>query len=240
MKRLMPKSSSLGNVKRVLCLVAIAGGTASLHASAASGSWVWLFNGGDLNAWRNYQAAEPSAGWQIVDGNLTRVGSAGDLITRETYADFELELEWRVAPGGNSGIFFRADETQPRIYLTAPELQILDDAGHRDGNDPRTSAGSNYALHPVPRGIVKSAGEWNHVRLRVDGNVVTHWLNDVKVVEYELGSADWRQRVAASKFADWPRYGSLREGHIGLQDHGDEVAFRHIRIRRLSPVAAQQ
>ncbi len=164
---------------------------------------------------------------------LTRTGAGGDLITRATFDNFELELEWRVAPGGNSGIFFHADESQPYIFLTAPEMQILDDAGHRDGKDPRTSAGSNYALHPVPRGVVKQAEAWNHARLRVKGNRVTHWLNGTKVVDYELGSADWQQRVAASKFADWPLYGSRRSGHIGLQDHGDEVAFRNIRIKRL-------
>lgn len=205
----------------------------ALASTATGADWQVLFDGENLDAWRTYQQEDVSDGWQIVDGYLTRVAEAGSLISREKFASFELELEWRVAPGGNSGIFFHADESQPYIFLTAPEVQILDDAGHRDGKDPRTSAGSNYALHPVPRGIVKPANAWNHVRLRVDGDQVTHWLNGREVVDYELGSADWRQRVADSKFADWPAYGTLREGHIGLQDHGDEVQFRDIRIRRL-------
>jgi hypothetical protein len=162
------------------------------------------------------------------------VSKAGDLITEQEYSDFELQLEWKVEPGGNSGIFFRADESERYIFLTAPEMQILDDAKHKDGKDPLTSAGANYALHPSPRGVVNPAGKWNHARLRVVGNQVTQWLNHQQVVDYELGSEDWQRRVAASKFAKWPKYGTLNSGHIGLQDHGDRVAFRNIQIRDLS------
>jgi hypothetical protein len=146
---------------------------------------------------------------------------------------FELVLDWRVAPGGNSGVFFRADESQPQIYMSAPEVQILDDAGHRDGASELTSAGSNYALHAAPRGVVRPAGEWNRLRLKVEGATVSQWLNGVHMITYELGSADWQARVAASKFSQWPVYGTLPRGHIGLQDHGDVVAFRNIRVREL-------
>jgi hypothetical protein len=110
-------------------------------------------------------------------------------------------------------------------------MQVLDDANHRDGQAEITSSGSNYALHPVPRGIVRPAGEWNTSRVLVHGNHVEHWLNGQKVVEYELHSDDWKRRVAESKFNDWPEYGQATEGHIGLQDHGDPVLFRNVKIR---------
>ena len=113
-------------------------------------------------------------------------------------------------------------------------MHILVAAGHADGRSPLTSAGSNYGLHGVPRGIVKSAGEWNTSRIVVVNNQVEHWLNGDKVVEYELGSADWAQRVANSKFAQWPAYGRASRGHIGIQDHGDRVAFRNLKIREIN------
>ncbi len=202
-----------------------------LSEKEAAAGWQLLFDGESTAGWRNYQAATISDGWQVVDGTLARVDRAGDLVTVAEYGDFELQLEWRVETGGNSGVFIRAGEDDPYIFMSAPEVQMLDDANHRDGQSPMTSAGSNYALHPVQRGIVLAAGNWNHVRVLVDGNLVVQWLNGQEVVRYELGSADWRQRVQNSKFAAWPNYGTLQRGHIGLQDHGDPVAFRNIKIR---------
>ena len=192
-----------------------------------------LFDGSTLAGWRAYGQDTMPSGWQVVDGAITRVGPTRDIITTAQFTDFDLRLEWMIAPGGNSGIFYRAREGPKAIYEYAPEYQVLDDAGHADGGAEITSAGSNFALHPVPRGVVRPAGEWNSTRLVVDGNNVEHWLNGVKVVEYVLGSDDWKRRVAASKFAAWPEYGLAPRGHIGLQEHGDRVAFRSIRIREL-------
>jgi hypothetical protein len=172
-------------------------------------------------------------GWSVESGLLTRTGPGGDIITEQQFGDFELYLEWLVGPGGNSGVLVRAVEGQEEVYHGAPEMQILDDAGHPDGRSPLTSAGSNYGLHGAPRGIVKSAGEWNSSRIVVVNNQVEHWLNGDKVVEYELGSADWLRRVANSKFAQWPAYGRASRGHIGIQDHGDRVSFRNLKVREL-------
>jgi hypothetical protein len=209
----------------------------TLSTEEAAAGWVLLFDGETTEGWRNYRADDLSDGWQAVDGTLSRVGQGGDIVTIEEYEDFELTLEWRVEEGGNSGIFFRANEDNRFIFMSAPEMQVLDDAVHRDGRSPLTSAGSNYGLHPAPRGIVHPAGEWNHVRLVVEGPNVTQWLNGQLIVGYALGSPDWLARVADSKFADWPDYGRESSGHIGLQDHGDPVSFRNIKLKRLNPPA---
>lgn len=202
-------------------------------AGAEPSGWTVLFDGSNMDAWRGYQRPDIPNGWQIVDGALTRVGDGGDIITRDQYGDFELELEWKVAPGGNSGIMYRVTEADSQTYRTGPEMQVLDDARHRDGGSRLTSAGAAYGLYPAPQGVVKPAGEWNQARLVLRGAHVEHWLNGQKVVEYELGSPDWEAKVKASKFVEWPGYGRAQRGHIALQDHGDTVSFRNIRIREL-------
>ena len=208
-------------------------GLNELTPAEKAAGWRLLFDGRTTNGWRGYLRDEMPDGWQAVDGALTRVGRASDIITTETYGSFELSLEWKVGPGGNSGVFYRAIEGPRSIYMGAPEMQVLDDAGHQDGLSPLTSAGANFGLHPAARGVVRPAGEWNAARIIVDGNHVEHWLNGVKLVDYEFGSPDWIKRVANSKFVEWPEYGTATEGHIGLQDHGDWAAFRNIKIRRL-------
>jgi hypothetical protein len=165
-----------------------------------------------------------------VDGAIERGTGGGDLVTDETFANFELALDWKVAPGGNSGIIYRIDDAGEQTYMTGPEMQVLDDERHPDGKSRLTSAGSVYGLYPAPTGVVKPAGEWNAVRIVVNGNSVVHWLNGVPAAKYDLGSADWERRVAASKFAEWKGYGRATRGRIGLQDHGDQVSFRNIRI----------
>ena len=195
--------------------------------------WRLLFDGRSMDGWRGYMSEALPGGWKAVDGLLTRTARAGDIITDEKFRDFELTFEFNVAPGGNSGIFYRAIEGPDLIYYAAPEYQVLDDAAHRDGSSPLTSTGANYAINPASPGITKPAGEWNSGRILVNGNHVEHWLNGQKVVEYELGSADWTRRVAESKFNQWPEYGKASEGHIGIQDHGSMVQYRNIKIRVL-------
>ena len=201
-------------------------------AEAAEG-FTPLFNGKDLAGWRGYKMTAPPAGWMVANGEVTRTTGGGDLITETEFANFELRLDWKISPGGNSGIFYRGTEEYEAIYWSAPEMQVLDDAVHADGKNRLTAAGSAYALYAAPEGVVKPAGEWNSIRIVVNGNKVEHWLNDQKVVEYELGSADWTAKVAASKFSQWPGYGKAARGHIGLQDHGDRVWFRNIRVKML-------
>lgn len=204
-------------------------------AERAAG-WQLLFDGRTTNGWRNFRRETISDGWQVVDGALTRVAQGGDIITTEQFTNFELALEWRLSPDGppgNSGIFYRATEEASIIYLGAAEMQILDNGRHGDGQSELTSAGSNYAMHPVAHHHARPVGEWNSVRIVVNGNQVQHWFNGARVVEFEIGSPDWQARLAASKFKDWPLYAKATTGHIGLQEHGSYVAFRNIKIRRL-------
>ncbi len=195
--------------------------------------WQLLFDGVSTRGWRNYLKQDISAGWQVVDGALTRMGPAGDIISLEKYRNFELSIDWKISSGGNSGIFYRGIEGPEAIYFSAPEMQVLDDLRHADGKSRLTSGGAAYGLYPAPGGAVKPVGEWNTARVLVLGNHVQQWLNGVSMADYQLHSVDWKGLVAASKFQQWPEYGQAAEGYIGLQDHGDLVAFRNIKIRLL-------
>jgi hypothetical protein len=229
--------SSLATVAAAAALGAACappGATANLLSPAErAAGWQLLFDGRTTDGWRAFRADSMPSGWRVQDGALTRVAEAGDIVTRAEFANFELALEWKVAPRGNSGIMFRVTEDSDATYKSGPEMQVLDDAGHRDGLSRLTAAGANYGLDPAPAGIVKPAGAWNAVRLVVNGAHVEHWLNGVKVVEYELWTPAWTAKVQASKFGQWPGFGMARRGHIALQDHGDRVAYRAIKIRIL-------
>lgn len=220
-------------VLSLLLLSALAVPPLLAQSPAAAGGWIDLSTAAE---WRGYRLDTLPTAWRFDrDGVLTFSGRGGDIITKRPFGDFELELEWRIAVGGNSGVFFRATEGTRGIYENAAEMQVLDNAAHSDGRLAKTAAGSNFALHGPPRDVSRPAGEWNTARLVVRGSHVEHWLNGVKVLEYELWSPDWKARVAASKFAAWPAYGWNDRGHIGLQDHGDTVSFRHMRIREIAP-----
>jgi hypothetical protein len=203
----------------------------TLSDAERQAGWRLLFDGQSLDGWRAFRGEGPPEGWAAVDGALARVGPGGDIITEEQFENFELSVEWRVEEAGNSGIFYLASEEVDRMFESAPEMQVLDDNGHADGQSPLTSAGANFALHPAPRGVVRPVGEWNEARIVVRDRQVEHWLNGQRIIEYELGSEDWARLVAESKFAEWPTYGQARRGHIGLQDHGDPVWFRNIKLR---------
>lgn len=206
---------------------------ASLTTAEKAAGWKLLFDGTSLTGWKGYKTATVPAGWTAADGVLTRSGPGGDLMTAEQYGDFEMRFEWKVPLNGNSGIIYRIAETEQYPWQTGPEYQVLHNQGHADGKNPITSAGSNYAVNPPVKDVTKPVGEWNEARLLVQGNHVEHWLNGVKVVEYEIGSADWEARVKASKFAKVANYGRMKRGFIALQDHGDAVSYRNLKIKPL-------
>jgi hypothetical protein len=223
-----------GCVHRSTSTTSVIGAGATVSSAGAQAGWRMLFDGKNLTAWRGYKASEVPAGWRVVDGVIVKEGSAEDIMTRDQFANFELDLDWKIAKGGNSGIFYHGTDEYDHIYWSAPEYQLLDDANAPDGKNRLTSAAAAYALYAPPAGVVKPADEWNTTRLVVNGAHVEHWLNGQKVVEYELWSPDWKAKVAASKFSAYPNYGMARRGYIGIQgDHSGALSLRNIRIREL-------
>lgn len=214
--------------------VSAAASANALSAAERSAGWRLLFDGSTTNGWRGYKTTTMPNGWRVDNGILTKDGSVDDIMTVDQFANFELALDWKIATGGNAGIFYRGTQEYDHIYWSAPEYQLLDDANAPDGKSRLTSAAAAYALYPPPAGIVKPAGEWNSTRIVVNGAHVEHWLNGQKVVQYELWSPDWEAKVKASKFNDWPNYGRSKSGYIAIQgDHNGVLALRNIKIRTL-------
>jgi len=181
----------------------------ALTAAEKADGWQLLFDGKSLTGWRGYKTEKPSGGWRAEDGLLIRLGGGGDLMTVEQYGDFEMRFEWKITEYGNSGVIYRVGTTEPYPWHTGPEYQILDDRRHPDGKNAITSAGSNYAVNPPVKDVTRRVGKWNQGRIVARGNHIQHWLNGTKVVDYEIGSADWNARVQASKFGKIPPYGTL-------------------------------
>jgi hypothetical protein len=218
-------------------LALLATGASAFAQTAAAGTdagWTSLFDGKTLAGWRSFKSEAPPAGWTVKDGVLSRTGKGGDLMTVREYGSFDLELDYKIAVGGNSGIMYRVVTQGDAPYWSGPEYQILDNERHPDAkNGPDRFAGANYDLIAPSASVSKPAGEWNTARIVVRGNKVEHFLNGTKVVEYEFGSPEWTKLVGESKFKQWPIYGKAASGHIVLQDHGDLVEFRNIRIKEL-------
>jgi len=231
------------------CLMAFGAGTAgaapkkaaaekpnTLTKAEKKAGWKLLFDGKTTKGWVGYKQPAVPESWKVINGVLTLDGKGGDIMTEAEFQDFELVLDWKVAPGGNSGLMYRVAQTAEAPYMSGPEYQLLDDAKHPDataGKDGNHRAGSLYDVYPPMKSVVKPADEWNQTRLVVKGNHVEHWLNGEKVVEAEIGSSDWSARVAASKWKKAENYGKMPKGHIDLQDHGDKIEFRSIKILEL-------
>ena len=207
--------------------------TKSGSVQTKRGEWRSMFDGQTATAWRGYKMDTMPSGWTIVDGTLGKAKGTVDIVSREEFADFEFEMDWKLEKGGNSGLFYRGSEEFDRVYWSAPEYQLLDDANAPDGKNRLTSAGAAYGLYALPAGIVKAAGEWNSTRIVVKGAHVEHWLNGTKL-EYELWSPDWEAKVQGSKFKAWTKYGRGLKGHIAIQgDHNGALTLRNIRVREL-------
>ncbi len=209
--------------------------------------WQLLFDGTTSTGWRSYKKTTFPTGWQIVDGTMYCKASGrgeagaeegGDIIYDKKYKNFHLKLEWKISEGGNSGIFYLGQETQDYIWKTAPEMQVLDNVKHPDaqaGKDGNRQAGSLYDLIPAKPQNAKPVGEWNSAEIKVYEGTVWHYQNGEVVVEYHLWTPEWNKLVAGSKFPglnkNWAKVAA--EGFIGLQDHGNDVWYRNIKMKEL-------
>jgi len=211
-----------------------------LTAADQEEGWELLFDGRSFNNWKGFKTDSISGKWIIDDHAIhydpDEPGTGGDIITSEAFDNFELSFEWKIGECGNSGVIYLAEEADERdnTWETGPEYQILDNTCHPDvENGPDRTAGSAYDVYASNEDVTRPAGEWNESRILVEGRRVEHWLNGTNVVEYELESDDWQARIADSKWTDYPEFGTVDSGHIALQDHGDPVWYRKIKIRRL-------
>lgn len=201
-----------------------------LSSAEKADGWELLFDGKTKTEWRNFKKDTVSEGWAVVDNALTRAGkNAGTIITKKQYSAFELSLEYKISKGGNSGIMFHATEDASTAWRTGPEIQIQD---NKDGHDPQLS-GWLYQLYKPDIDTTYPAGQWNRLRFKLTPEKGELWMNGVKYYEFVKGSADWKQKVAKSKFARMASFGVPTSGHVCLQDHGNEVAYRNIKIRPL-------
>ncbi len=216
----------------------------SLTAAERAQGWKLLFNGRDLSNWRSFGGGAAPSTWTVRDGTLLLTKADGkmsgtDLVTADRYGAFELTLDWKVEKGGNSGVLYLARNVEgaPLLYQSGLEMQVLDDAGHSDGKIPTHRAGALYDMTVPPAGVARPAGSWNHARLLVEKGRIRQWLNGTPTADVSYGDEAWRQRVAGSKFAKMAHFGTFDSGVIGLQDHGEPVAFRNIKLRRIGASA---
>lgn len=195
--------------------------------------WQLLFDGHSANGWHSYLGNKPE-GWEIEDGLLSTPGNKGDLVTDQEYKNFEISIEWKIEEQGNSGIFYYVVE-RPKyksMHQTGPEFQIIDDENYPQELTDSQKTGANSDVKAPSIFAAKDPGEWNHTRISVNNGQVEHWLNNKKILEYDLNSPEWKELVAKSKFAKFD-YAKVHQGRIGLQDHGGPVVFRNIKIREL-------
>lgn len=208
----------------------------SLTEAERAAGWRLLFDGRTTAGWREYRQRTIGPKWHVIDGALTFKDSgrkeALGIVSEAQFDNFELIVEWKITEGANSGIMYRVSESQAKPYATGPEYQVLDDAAYAK-SPPQRRCGACYDMYAPMDAEPQPVGEWNRTRIVVDGRHIEHWLNAQKIVEYELNGADWNARRARSKWKDYPAYGSETKGHICLQEHGSEVAFRSIKIRPL-------
>jgi len=234
----------------IMVAMMVSSSSASAKESSKKDGFVSIFDGKTFNGWRGYNRTDMPTAWTIEDGAMKINGSGkgeagakdgGDIIFDKKYKNFELTFEWKVAKGSNSGVFYLAKEVKGEpIYKSSPEYQILDNANHPDaklGNNGNRKSASLYDLIPAVPQNSKPFGEWNTGKILVYKGTVVHSQNGKNVLEYHLWTSDWKSMVENSKFKGWEDFinagGENQEGFIGLQDHGDDVWYRNIKIKVL-------
>lgn len=224
----------------------VAAGAGTVHAQELNTlskkekkqGWTLLFDGKSTDGWHTYLKDEAGAGWTVSEGALVfdpAAGEGGDLVTDKEYENYELSLEWKISEGGNSGIIFNVHEDPEfgATYVTGPEMQVLDNEKAHDNKEDDHLAGSLYDMIAVGRDVANPAGEWNHAEIRLKDGHLTLQLNGTKTADVTIGSDEWKELIAGSKFKDWEHFAGYMKGHIAFQDHGHKVSYRNIKIREL-------
>lgn len=220
----------------IMCYSHVSFSQNQLSEQEKKAGWKLLFDGNSLKGWRVYQNAQSDA-WEVRNGEIVSktegVTKRADLITVDQYDNFELMFDWKVAKGANSGVIYRVIENTRPTFESGPEYQLIDDNGYADKLEDWQKSGADYAMHKPTSLTAKPVGEYNTSKIVVNKGHVEHWLNGVKVAEFELWSPEWEQLKANSKWKDAKDYGMAKKGYIALQDHGGGVWFRNIKIRQL-------
>ena len=210
------------------------------NSSTNDTGWITLFDGTSLNGWHTFGETSVSPKWSVDSGaihfNPKAKGDDGDLVSNDSFENFDLKLDWKIAQGGNSGILFYVQDDKPKYedtYKTGPEMQVLDDERNEDNKTPSHRAGSLYDMIQATPGAVKPAEQWNTAEIVSNNGKLDFYLNGEHTVSTNMWDDNWRKMIAGSKFKAWPDFGTFKKGHIDLQDHGDDVWFRNIKIKKL-------
>ena len=239
-RRLIRLAASCFLAALVVCAMAAAPAAQApntLTPAEQTAGWRLLFDGTTTAGWHVY-GTDKVVGWEITDGTLIALGTGGDhandILTNAEYENFELLVDWKLSPKANSGIFFNVvEQGYDRIYATGPEYQLIDDDGWPDKLEDWQRSGANYAMHPPLAKAATPVGEWNTTRIVVNRGHVECWLNGVKTVDYQLWTPEWDKLRTTGKWKDFPGYGKAKKGKIGLQDHGNKVFFRNVKVKPL-------
>ncbi len=197
--------------------------------------WVLLFDGKSMDGWRTYQHL-PDDSWEVKNGELHckggKIERRADLVTNDSYGSFELQLDWKIEKGSNSGILYHVLETKHSPYETGPEYQLIDDLGFEAKLEDWQKTGADYAMHPPLKLASKPVGEYNHTVIKFIGTHAEYWLNGEKVADFDVWTPEWENLKKTGKWKDYPDYGTARSGLIDLQDHGGGISFKNIKIRK--------
>ncbi|HUR12049.1 MAG TPA: DUF1080 domain-containing protein [Flavitalea sp.] len=207
-----------------------------LTGAEKKSGWKLLFDGKTLKGWHPYNNAK-SDGWTIANGELVNktqgVSNRADLVTNDVYENFDLQLDWKVNNGANSGLLYRVKEGKWPAYESGPEYQFIDDNGYADKLEDWQKSGADYAMHPPTQLVANAVGTYNHTRIIAKKGHIEHWLNGVKVASFDMWTPEWKELKSKGKWKDVKEYGIQKIGHIALQDHGGGITFRNIKIRKL-------
>lgn len=240
MKRIISSALILGVL--AASTSAYAQSTPKLSKKEKKEGWVLLFDGKTTAGWKGFKKAEAPTSWKIEDGALfldtdaKKAGATGgDIITAGEYENYELQIDWKISEGGNSGIIFgvQDDAKYGATYSTGPEMQVLDDDKHADGKIHKHNSGDLYDLIAAPARYTKPVGQWNTAKIIKKDGKLTLILNGKVTAETTMGTEEWSKLIAGSKFKTWNGFGTFSKGHIALQDHGDKVWYKNIKLRQL-------